>query len=98
MILADGHGAFAPGAKRSGRKRPGRFFVFSRGGEPVLEVGLGVSSSIFFSLTYIFSRLATRELSPLLGGLIVSATIALSFFPWVVFAVPATEFRNPSLL
>ena len=64
----------------------------------MLEVGLGVSASVFFSLTYIFSRLATRELSPLLGGLIVSATITLSFLPWVVFTVPATEFRNPSLL
>jgi hypothetical protein len=79
-------------------KGRGAFSFSPGGGEPVLEVGLGVSSSIFFSLTYIFSRLATRELSPLLGGLIVSATIALSFFPWVVFAVPATEFRNPSLL
>ncbi|MDP7168365.1 MAG: DMT family transporter [Nitrospinota bacterium] len=62
------------------------------------EIGLAVASSFFVSMTYIFARLAGREVTPLLGGLITSVVIAALFLPWVLFVVPAREYANPSLL
>ncbi|MFC1492147.1 DMT family transporter [Nitrospinota bacterium] len=62
------------------------------------EIALAVAASACFAMTYIFARMAAREVTPLLGGLITSAVVAALFLPWVLSTVPVHEYGNPSLL
>ncbi len=59
---------------------------------------LAVSAAVFYALTYILSRMAGRDVPPIMGGLITSAVVAAGMLPWVAATVPLREFGNPSLL
>ena len=62
------------------------------------EIPLAVAASAFFALTFIFSRLATREATPVFGGFVASATVTLLYLPWIAASVPMSAFANPHLL
>ncbi|MBT3349663.1 MAG: DMT family transporter [Nitrospinaceae bacterium] len=64
----------------------------------MLEVSLAISSALFYALTYILSRLAAEDISPIQGAFINSATVAAIMLPWSLFTVPVWEFLNPVLL
>ncbi len=62
------------------------------------EILLAVAASAFFALTYVFSRLATGEATPLLGGFVSALTVTLLYLPWIAVSVPTHAFANPHLL
>ena len=62
------------------------------------EIPLAVAASAFFALTFIFSRLATREATPVFGGFVASAVVTLLYLPWIAASVPMSAFANPHLL
>ena len=62
------------------------------------EIPLAVAASAFFALTFIFSRLATQEATPVFGGFVASATVTLLYLPWIAASVPMSAFANPHLL
>ena len=64
----------------------------------MFETSLAVSSAFFYALTYILSRLAAEDISPIQSAFINSATVAAIMLVWVLLMVPVWEFGNPSLL
>ncbi len=62
------------------------------------EIALAVAASFCFALTYIFSKLAAGEVSPILGGFIASAVVSLLYLPWMLYSFPVQSFWNPDLL